>query len=73
MKVKLLNDGGFGPAMKKIEFPVVVDAEYDECLQGAILVSVEELIRVGGDRRSIINTTLPNLTFAPGEFEVVDE
>lgn len=73
MKVRLLNDGGFGPAMKKIKFPAIVDAESDPDLHGAVNISISELIRVGGDKGVLIAVGLPTLTFISEEIEVVDE
>ncbi len=71
MKIKLLTDGGFGPAMKRIEFPQIVDAEYDSELLNAVNVPVRELIRIGGNEGAIMGTNLESLTFIAGEFEVV--
>lgn len=73
MKVKLLNDGGFGPAMKEIKFPAIVDAEYDLYLHGAVNVSMSELIRVGADKDVLIRTGLASLAFTIEEIEVVHE
>lgn len=73
MKVRLLNDGGFGPAMNKIKFPVIVDAEADDILSGCVNVTILELIRVGADRDALARAAIPSLTFVVGEFEVVDE
>lgn len=72
MKVKLLSDGGFGPAMKRIEFPQIVDAEYDSELLDAVNVPVQELIRIGGNEGAIMGSNLKTLTFIAGEFEVIE-
>lgn len=73
MKVRLLNNGGFGPAMNKIKFPAVVDAEYDNDLAGCVNVEITQLMRVGADKSVLLAAGLPTLTFVAGEFEVIYE
>lgn len=45
MKVRLLNDGGYGD-MEKVNFPAIVDAKI---LRGLFLVNSSELYRVGAN------------------------
>lgn len=46
IQVKLLNDGGYGDA-ENVKFPVTVEGE--DLFGKLILVSTEELLRVGFD------------------------
>jgi len=73
MKVRLLNNGGFGPAMNKIKFPAIVDAEFDAELRGAVNVPIAELIRVGAEKSVLHAVGLPTLTFISEEIEVIHE
>ncbi len=73
MKVKLLNDGGFGSATNKIKFPVIVDGFSHEFVDGAVTIPLQEILRVGGDKEALADSGLPYLSFLSHEFEVVDE
>lgn len=46
VRVRLLNDGGYGDA-EDVKFPVVVECE--DLFGNIIVVSTEELLRVGFD------------------------
>lgn len=46
MKVKLLNDGGYGD-MADVNFPVEVEAAPGMSSKGYVLITKEELYRVG--------------------------
>ncbi|MEX6255501.1 MULTISPECIES: hypothetical protein [Providencia] len=62
MKVKLLNDGGFGHLLRHIEFPIIVNGEYHD----DVLVAVDdfELNAPSHDGYYL---------FSPDEYEVIDE
>lgn len=69
MKVKLLNDGGFG-FLQHLSFPIEIDAKPHLRLDNSILVKSIDLVAVGaGDNCKV----LPHWSFADDEFEVVDE
>lgn len=69
MKVKLLNDGGFG-FLQHLSFPIEVNAEPHNRLCNAVRVMSNALIAEGAESNCSI---LPSWTFADDEFEVVDE
>ena len=71
MKVKLLNDGGFGYAISGINIHKTMTAKKHRYIDGAITVSRHELIKAGADEA--ILGPLVALTFTDGEFEVFDE
>lgn len=72
MKVRLLNDGGFVGSLSRVNFPVVVEARFDDEVDdnSAIYVSSSELIAVGGD--SDILGRADERYFVDDEFEVVE-
>ncbi len=72
MKVRLLNDGGFGAATNKIKFPVIVDGFSHEFVDGAVTIPLDEIVRVGGDKAVIDDCGLPYLSFLSHEFEVIE-
>lgn len=56
MKVKLLNDGGFGEMLSHIEFPIVVNAEsYSN--DGLIAVKNEDLSACNPDGYFLFNSS----------------
>ncbi len=65
MRIKLLNNGGYG-GMGNINFPVEVEAVK---WNGGFEVSTSELIRVGCDPDCLYDGG--TLFFAPGEFKAV--
>lgn len=69
MRVKLLNDGGFG-FLQHLSFPIEVNAEPHNRLCSAVHVMSNALIEAGAESNC---TILPSWTFADDEFEVVDE
>lgn len=67
MKIKLLNDGGYGD-MENVKFPVIVTAEGDGSI---FLVTAHELYRVGANNGQFDD--LPAWAFACDEIEVIHE
>lgn len=48
MKVKLLNDGGYGDVLfQNIKFPVVVEGFYYDGMRHCVGVTCDELVRIG--------------------------
>ncbi|MDD9338269.1 MAG: hypothetical protein PV362_01095 [Providencia heimbachae] len=62
MKIKLLNDGGFGEFLGHIEFPIIVNGEYHD----DVLIAIDdyELKAPCCDGYYL---------FSPDEYEVIDE
>ncbi len=48
MKVKLLNDGGYG-GMRNTKFPAIVNGFYYDVSDRVVGIDCSELIRVGAD------------------------
>lgn len=66
MKIKLLNDGGYGGwFFKNITFPVVVNAFYYPGMDHCVGVTDVELLRVGVKKAHVFGHK--DLTFTIGE------
>ncbi len=68
MRIKLLNDGGFGD-MDDVEFPAVVDAERGEIFY---MVKAHELYRIGADK-GMFGGENYEWAFSGAEVEVIHE
>lgn len=64
MKIKLLNDGGYGD-MDEVKFPVEVEAACGLSSPGYVVISKEELYRVGAKARAF--DVISSYTFLVGE------
>lgn len=70
MKVRLLNDGGYGD-MENVKFPVIVDGFYDDLYGGAVIdVPVSELNKRGA--KLMVDGFL-YFSVVQGECEVVED
>lgn len=71
MKVRLLNNGGYG-GMGAVDFPVEVEAFYDEGVDdaSAIYVPNSELLRVGANE--VYYHEKSESYFVDDEFEVIE-
>lgn len=66
MKVKLLNDGGYGDVLfKNIKFPVVVEGFYYDGMRHCVGVTDVELLRIGVNKAHVFGHK--DLTFTIGE------
>ena len=69
MKVKLLNDGGFG-FLYGLPMPIEIQAQNHSRLKNAVHIKSDDLFAAGAGENCKI---LPRWTFADDEFEVLDE